>query len=116
MACEAAGKVIVTAFPVTFDLVKSFHGKLGNHPVVLRSKGELVALNEFQSILGDQLKKTALAPKVTTRFKSHITLCYTSKKVAQAIEPITWTVREFGLVRSLVGRSQYVPLAHWAFR
>jgi 2'-5' RNA ligase len=43
-----------------------------------------------------------------------VTLLYDEHRVArQCVEPIAWTAREFALVRSLLGKSQYEVLARW---
>jgi RNA 2',3'-cyclic 3'-phosphodiesterase len=47
----------------------------------------------------------------------HVTLMYADRRVdSEAIAPIGWTVTEFVLVHSLLGRSQYLALGRWPLR
>ena len=46
-----------------------------------------------------------------------MTLLYGDREIKEeAIEPIDWTVREFVLVHSLLGRNRYSALARWPLR
>jgi 2'-5' RNA ligase len=46
-----------------------------------------------------------------------VTLLYDERGIAEhAIEPVSWTVREFVLVHSLRGQSKYIPLGRWPLR
>jgi 2'-5' RNA ligase len=47
----------------------------------------------------------------------HVTLLYDKRVVdEQPIEPISWTVREFVLVRSLHGQTRHTDVARWQLR
>ncbi len=113
-ACEAAASVAMPPFEVTFDRVMSFT-RPSNRPFVLRGGDGLAALMPFQQALSTALNHAGLGGgKANAHFTPHVTLLYDDRSVAeQAIEPITWTVHEFVLVRSLIGRSQHIPLARW---
>jgi 2'-5' RNA ligase len=48
-------------------------------------------------------------------FTPHVTLLYDRLIVpSQSIEPVSWRVTDFTLVRSLLGRTIHVPLERWA--
>ena len=50
-------------------------------------------------------------------FTPHVTPGYNDRfKVEQIIYPITWTVNEFVLVRSLLGQTRHIELARWKLR
>jgi 2'-5' RNA ligase len=50
-------------------------------------------------------------------FTPHVTLLYDRRCIdEQPIEPVGWTVREFALVLSLIGKTQHVPLGRWQLR
>jgi 2'-5' RNA ligase len=113
-ANEAAAEVAAAPFVVGFDRVASFKRAV-RLPFVLRGGDGVEALLAFQQLLGAALKKAGLGPWVHPQFIPHLTLLYDNRCVAeQRVDPIVWTVREFVLVRSLLGRSQHVPLARWA--
>src|SRR5689334_15417567 len=117
MAREAADKVVLPPFRVSFDLITSFRGKRGNHPIILRSKEESTSLNELQRALATRLERSTSRTQAAPRgFKSHLTLYYGPKRFTRDIDPIGWSVREFVLVHSLIGRGKYVPLARWSLR
>ena len=113
-AAEAATTVATPEFNVVFDRVLSFSGRPGNRPFVLRGGDGLVALSAFQQTLGWALRKAGLGRWVAPPFTPHVTLLYDDISVAErSIEPLDWTVREFALVHSLLGRTRHIPLARW---
>src|SRR5688572_30791530 len=107
LAEKAAAVVAMPPFELTFNHVMSFSGRPGNQPLVLDSSGEVPALSALHKTLYDVLKPTVFGPFIQSRFKPHLTLLYGEHKLAQAVETIQWTVREFVLVHSLLGRTQY---------
>lgn len=114
-ASEAAASITAPPFDVTFDRLASFPGKPGKSLLVLRGGVEgLVALDAFQRFLGEGMSRAGLAKWVEKRFTPHITLFYGDRSLdEQAIEPVSWTVRELVLVHSLLGKTQHVILARW---
>jgi 2'-5' RNA ligase len=110
-----AGAALGTApFEITFDRATSFAGKPGKLPLVLRGGNGLDALTAFQHSLGTAMAKTGLARRVETNFTPHVTLSYGDRRIVeQPIEPISWTVREFVLVHSLLGKTRHIPLGRW---
>ena len=114
VAAEAATTVATPEFNVVFDRVLSFSGRPGNRPFVLHGDDGLVALTAFQQALGWALRKAGLGRWVAPSFTPHVTLLYDDISVAErSIEPLDWTVREFALVHSLLGRTRHIPLARW---
>ncbi len=113
-ACGAAASVAMPPFEVTFDRAMSFN-RPSNRPFVLRGGAGLAALMPFQQALNTALNHAGLGGgKANAHFTPHVTLLYDDRDVAeQAIEPITWTVNEFVLVRSLIGKTLHIQLARW---
>jgi 2'-5' RNA ligase len=114
MATKAAATVAMTPFEIAFDRVASFGGRPGGRPLVLRGGEDVAAVKLFQRALGVSLKKTGLPAKEARQCIPHLTLLYDDRNIdEQAVETIRWTVREFVLVHSLLGRSRHTPLARW---
>jgi len=112
-ARAAADSIAAAPFDVTFDHAMSFAGRPGNRPFVLLGEDGLAALTAFWQVLGDALARAGL--HVTrAHFKPHMTLLYDRSAVArQSVEPIGWTVREFVLIHSLLGKTHYETLGRW---
>jgi 2'-5' RNA ligase len=65
-------------------------------------------------MLGAAMATAGFVLKAQSRFTPHVTLLYDERHFPEeTVETIGWTVSEFVLVRSLLGRSEYVPLARW---
>lgn len=119
-AGEAAASVAMAPFDVTFDCAKSFSGKEGNRPnrpLVLSSSKGLPALIAFQQALRMAIRKAGLDNWRQQSFTPHVTLLYDGRRVPeQAIEPVSWTVREVVLIRSMLGLSRHETLGRWPLR
>ena len=114
-AVEAAASVTAAPFEVGFDFVESFSTKTPKLPLVLRSSTAIERLMDFQAQLGHALRKVGLGRYVGPQFTPHVTLLYDAKSVArEPVEPVTWTVNEFVLVHSLLGRSRHVHFGRWS--
>jgi len=113
-ASETAAAVRMAPFEVAFDRATSFAGKAGSRPLVLCNSKPLAALNAFQQTLRTAIKKAGLDNWTQPSFTPHVTLLYDRRGVPQQdVEPVSWTVREFLLVRSLHGMSRHETLARW---
>lgn len=113
-AIAAAASIKAAPFDVAFDRAMSFRGRPRNRPLVLLGDDGVTALTEFQQTLGGALQNTGLGT-ANSHYTPHVTLLYDNRLVpAGTIEPISWTVSEFVLVHSLIGRTRHVPLARWA--
>ena len=110
----AAADVAAPQFDVAFDRVASFAGGRVNQPLVLLGSDGFAALTAFRQVLGAMMAKGGLGHWVQPQKTPHLTLLYDERRVSeQTIATIGWTVREFVLVHSLVGRSRLVVLARW---
>ena len=112
----AAGGLTLPPFDVAFDQVVSFHGRRDHRPFVLLGSEGVVGLMAFQAALGDALLHAGvLVPR--GHFKPHVTLLYDRGGFApKAVEPITWTVREFVLIHSCLGKTRYDELGRWPLK
>jgi RNA 2',3'-cyclic 3'-phosphodiesterase len=117
-AREAAAALSESSFEVTFDRVMSFRTRGLKQPFVLSGEGEgIAAMMAFQQSLAMAMRKAGLGRWVGTRFKPHMTLLYDDRLVGeQIVEPISWTVREFVLVHSLLRQTRHIPLGRWPLR
>jgi 2'-5' RNA ligase len=118
-AKAAASTVVFPLFDTGFDHVTSFSGKGGGrekrrrYPLVLLGDEDDTALRMFQQALRMALIGVGLGQSAM-RFTPHLTLLYDRQAMPeQPSESLRWTVREFVLIHSLLGRTQYVPLARW---
>lgn len=115
-ACQAAAAVASAPFEVGFDHVVSFPGAPGKRPIVLLEAEGTAALPAFQQAFAFAMRKAGLGRRAG-HFTPHVTLLYDGDgMIARDVEVIRWTVREFVLVHSLVGRGRYIPLARWPLR
>ncbi|HSD38645.1 MAG TPA: 2'-5' RNA ligase family protein [Rhodocyclaceae bacterium] len=102
-------------FDVSFDRVQKFgHDK---RAVVLRGSEDATAVDEFQRRLVETMRYQGLKPAGPTGFTAHLTLLYDEGGVAEEhVAPVSWTVREFVLVHSLIGQSRHEILGRWPLR
>lgn len=115
-ARQAAGSLTTGAFEVVFDRVGSFGGRARNRPFVLRGDAGLGALLDFNKTLASAMGMTSsrLAKWARPAFTPHVTLLYDGRSVSEhPVEPITWMVREFVLVHSLLGQTRHIVLDRW---
>ncbi|WP_241288183.1 2'-5' RNA ligase family protein [Burkholderia stabilis] len=112
-ARAAAERIDARSFGVTFDQLLSFNGRPGHRPLVLAGQAGLETLIDFQQRLRDALGKAGLRVS-RARFTPHVTLLYGERRPDQyKIDPITWTVREFVLIHSWLGRTHYDVIGRW---
>jgi RNA 2',3'-cyclic 3'-phosphodiesterase len=115
-AIEAAANVVMPPFEVTFDYAMSF-GRQKNAPFVLRGGDGVAKIVELQRVLGVEMEKAGLRHWTKSRPEPHVTLLYDRQPVdPQRVEPVSWKVREFVLVHSLLGKTQHIPLGRWPLR
>lgn len=119
MAQEAASKIEMPAFEVTFDRAMSFAGSPRNKPFVLRGNegraGGLADLMAFQKEFYLSMCRAGLQdPRANAKLAPHVTLMYDSQAVPeQAVEPIRWSAHDFVLVHSLLGQTKHIHLGRW---
>ena len=114
---EAGGAVAqeaVAPFALPLDRVASFDHRPRSRPIVLLGDpaGPVAGLH---ARLAAALRSRGLAFDASRAYRPHLTLMYDDAKVEpQPVEAIGWTVREFALMQSLVGRSTHRVLGRWA--
>jgi 2'-5' RNA ligase len=112
-ACNVAPTVAMPPFTVAFDGVESFRGRPGHRPFVLHGCDGVVGLMMLQQRLGLAMAKAGLG-RSAPHYTPHVTLLYGDRLVAdRPVDTVSWAVREFVLVHSLLGRSCYRPLARF---
>lgn len=112
-AVDAAGRVAMAPFAALFDRAGSFSGRPQKHPFVLLGAAAAPGLARLYGELGASLAAAGLARRERP-FVPHLTLLYDARNVPpQPIEPLGWTVLEFVLIHSLLGRSEYRVLGRW---
>lgn len=118
-AGQAAERTAETEpFQVAFDSASSFAGRSRNRPCVLRGAPEgLAPLVVLQQRLGTAMAATGLARHVGRDFTPHVTLLYDDRSLEPPpVERVEWTVRDFVLVHSLLGRTEHRILGRWPLR
>jgi 2'-5' RNA ligase len=116
-ARECAATVTFPPFDVAFNRVVSFGGKAGAYPLVLLGSAGITKLIELRRELFVAVKKKGIGRKEKENFEPHVTLLYDELRIdPHPVEPLAWTVHEFALVDSLVGRSEYKSLGTWPLR
>lgn len=114
-AMAAASEIAAQPFDVCLDHVTSFSARARNRPCVLLGNGPgIEPLKAFQRELGTAMKRASLGRWAEGNFEPHVTLLYDDRPVADhPVAPICWTVREFVLVRSLIGKKKHIVLGRW---
>lgn len=113
----AQAATAMPTFKLCFDRVGSFSRNARNMPLVLLGDDGLVGVRALQQALDLAMAQIGLGHGLREHHSPHLTLLYDDRHVAaQPIEPITWTAREFVLVRSLIGQSRHEVLARLPLR
>nr|WKF55557.1 RNA 2',3'-cyclic phosphodiesterase [Paraburkholderia busanensis] len=116
-AIRAAASVRVEPFTVEFDSLVSFASRPRPGPLVLGGGDGVVRLHALHDILVEALRSVGIEGRAgasVVPYTPHVTLAYGMPWVAtRPIEPVSWNVREFVLMHSLLGRTRHVPLARW---
>ncbi len=108
-----AGAFRFPPFELTFDVALSFRNRRATCPFVLtcEHKGSVhafhAAVHAWFSEGGEKSKKPSFTP--------HMTLVWDQKMIPKYVleRPLSWTVRDFALIRSHVGKSRYDILGRW---
>jgi len=112
-AKDAAAQTIAAPFPVTFRKVESFRNRTGIFPFVLTDK-EAKPWSPLREALGAALKAAGLggAVHLDDDFKPHLTLLRDDTRIKPiTVDPIIWTVGDFVLIHSLLGKTTHIHLA-----
>lgn len=116
-AKEVVASVHAGPFGIALDYAASFPNPRKNSlPFFLGCANPPVELKSFQKILSAALKQAGLR-NALRGFTPHLTLLYDPKVVhKEAIDAIPWSVKEYVLVRSLVGQGRHEVLGRWVLR
>jgi 2'-5' RNA ligase len=94
---------------------RSCGGTIG--PFLLRASDGARTLRMFRQTLSEALIKAGLRRHVASAFNPHMTLSYDfGDTPEQIIEPIDWTIREFALIESLLGKHEHIERGCWSLR
>jgi len=111
---EAAAQIDVPSFEIAFTRSESFRGGMGPYPFVLTCEQDEAAWLALRHPLGAAMERVGLGGATRGQFTPHMTLLRDEKRARSApIEPIKWTVREFVLVHSLLGKTTHIHLGRW---
>ncbi|WP_186066960.1 2'-5' RNA ligase family protein [Burkholderia gladioli] len=110
----AAASIRLPPFELTLDRLLSFKGRPGHWPLVIMPGAGLEALAGLQRQLASSLGRAGL--RISNRlFTPHLTLLYGTGKLNQrVVEPFTWSVGEFVLIHSWLGKTRYDVMARWS--
>lgn len=109
---QIGASAAASAFDVVFDHIAWFGGSYGKRSLVLASSDLLPALTALQMHLHGAMQAANLPDD--ERFNPHITLLYEKRPAALTeISRVSFTVRDFVLIRSVHGSSRHDHLARW---
>lgn len=117
---RAARSVRVSPFDIHGDRIVSFGrpdaSTLAKRPIVL-TFGRNAGFKALADRLFAALSRAGIVGGKLRPFTPHMTLFYESAAILdEAIAPLVWTARDFHLIHSLHGRSQYNVLATFPLR
>ncbi|HZZ02615.1 2'-5' RNA ligase family protein [Paraburkholderia sp.] len=116
-AMSAAASIRMEPFSVEFDNALSFALKPRPGPLVLGGGEGVVGLHALHEALAVALQNAGFGDRAVspnTSYTPHVTLAYGMPSIAtRPVEAVSWNVREFALVHSLLGRTRHVVLARW---
>lgn len=112
LAKAAAAQVAAVPFEAAFARAESFRNSTGVYPFVLT--GDITPWRALHAALGAALKKVGLGGATQGEFKPHVTLAYDKLRIKPLkIEPLLWTVADFVLIHSQLGRTTHNHLGRW---
>lgn len=118
---EAAAKIVVPPFEISFNRVMSFRRTAGQHPLVLTADEYAAGMIALQQALDVNLKKAGLSMRTGWRYTPHLTLGYYDKVLPsldldKLDRKISWNIVDFALVHSLLGQTHHNHLARWPLK
>ncbi|HTT96607.1 MAG TPA: 2'-5' RNA ligase family protein [Rhizomicrobium sp.] len=112
LAKDAAAQVKATPFEVALPRAESFRNSTGVFPFVVT--GDAKDWQALTAPLSAALTKAGLGGATRGEFKPHVTLVYDKVRVKPfKLAPISWTVRDFVLVHSALGKTTHNHLGRW---
>ncbi|MBV9420915.1 MAG: 2'-5' RNA ligase family protein [Alphaproteobacteria bacterium] len=117
-ASEAAANVTSPPAEVTFTRTESFRNSTGVFPFVMTGDKQWTAWRPLYTALGVALTKAGLGGATKGEFQPHVTLVYDEIrcKPAPIAPPISWTVRDFVLIHSVLGKTTHHHLGRWPLK
>ena len=120
-ACLAGYQLSSPPFQAAFSRTESFDRKSEkDHPFVLSGGDGLDALRSFRATLHEAVKRAGLGRLAgRSGFTPHVTLLYADRLLSEEYPvspPVSWTVEEFALVWSHVGKKRYKRLGEWRLK
>lgn len=114
-ARRAAEALRARVFEVRLDRIVSFHGGRLQSACVLCSDDAQAPVHGFRRDLRDALLVEGLRESGHGVFVPHVTLAYATRRMetALAVPPVHWQARDFALLHSVAGRSEYEVLERW---
>ncbi len=117
-AIKAAASIRMEPFSVEFDHALSFASKPRPGPVVLGGGEGVVGLHALHEALARALQNEGFGDRAVVpnaaHYTPHVTLAYGIPWIAvRPVDAVSWNVREFVLMHSLLGRTRHVALAWW---
>ena len=117
-AVNAAASIRMEPFSVEFDNALSFALKPRPGPLVLGGGEGVARLHALHDALASALQHAGFGDRAisanTPYTRALMTLAYGMPWIAtRPVEAVSWNVREFALVHSLLGRTRHVVLARW---
>lgn len=113
-AMNAANAVSMHPFSVDFDSASRFGKRLYPGHLVLAGSEGVVGLHTLHDALGAALDHAGFHGRESAPFTPHVTLAYGFPwSEPRAIDAVSWNVREFVLLHSLLGRTRHLPLGRW---
>lgn len=107
----AAARLWMPAFRAVFDQISSFASRRQEAPLVMRGEN-VEGLRRLHAALNDAMRGAGIAFRAEREFVPHLTLLYDEHRLAPAkVEPVSWRVDEWVLVRSPIGQGGYQVLA-----
>ena len=117
--CETYRRDAFAELGIPEEMVQDNHSRSGKgivrgmHFQIGDGVAKLIAL---QRVIDVAMQRARVA-RAKQPFVPHVTLLYDKDGIdEQPIERIGWTVTEFVLIHSLLGRGQYIALARWPLR
>jgi RNA 2',3'-cyclic 3'-phosphodiesterase len=112
-AKSAADSLHASTFTWTLDYAASFRGR--EPPCVLRGTVVPQMLLVLWQNVGKSLSHAGVRGPVERQFTPHVTVAYGRRELAGAtpVSPISWPVRRFVLIHSIVGKGSYQILGQW---
>ena len=112
---QVAATVRFHPFEIRLDTAMSFSHRPPRCPYVLTSEHGVNQVRAFFWVLHERFCGDVTASARSSGFVPHLTLVWDEKMIpAHALErPLSWTARDFVLVRSYQGESRYDILGRW---